>query len=497
MDAIENGELMIDFTAGPAIAEAEGTVLCVPVFADRNWGPGADTAAQSVGEQIDELLDVADFTGKLGQVAVLAGQRGFTTYAFVGLGEEADTEVIRQAAGWLGRSVKRVESVSTTFHLLDVEGAASAFAEGFELALYRFDRHRSEPQPAKVRKVEFVGGDGEAAAAAAQAAAPGLRGAMLTRDLINEPANNKSPETLAGIATRIAEERGLRIRVYEPDEFGNERFGGLAGVAAGADNPARLVELWYEPQNPRAFVALVGKGIVFDSGGLSLKPAASMEDMKTDMSGAAVVFGAVQAIAEAGLPVKVVGITPITENMPGGGATRPGDVLIARNGISIEVLNTDAEGRLVLADGLSLAAEYQPDVIVDVATLTGACVTALGEKIGGLWSNDQATAERILHASARTGERFWHMPLPLDYRKAMDSDVADIKNISGSRYGGAIYAALFLKEYVGETKWAHLDIAGPARWKEEEHYYLKGGSGFGVRTLLALAEDLATESQPT
>ena len=213
--------------------------------------------------------------------------------------------------------------------------------------------------------------------------------------------------------------------------------------------------------------------------------------MKTDMSGAAVVFGAVQSIAALGLPIKVLGITPITENMPGGNATRPGDVLIPRNGTSIEVLNTDAEGRLVLADGLSLAAEQEPDLIVDIATLTGACHVALGDKIAGLWSNDQDAAQRVLKASARTGERLWQMPLPADYRKAMDSDIADIKNISGGKYGGAIYAALFLAEYVGENPWVHLDIAGPARWTEEEHYQRKGGSGFGVRTLVALAEDMS------
>lgn len=279
--------------------------------------------------------------------------------------------------------------------------------------------------------------------------------------------------------------------MYEPGEFAAERFGALAGVAAGAHNPARMVELWYEPEEPKAFLVLVGKGIVFDSGGLSLKPAASMEDMKTDMSGAAVVFGAVQSIAALGLPIKVLGITPITENMPGGNATRPGDVLIPRNGTSIEVLNTDAEGRLVLADGLSLAAEQEPDLIVDIATLTGACHVALGDKIAGLWSNDQDAAQRVLKASARTGERLWQMPLPADYRKAMDSDIADIKNISGGKYGGAIYAALFLAEYVGENPWVHLDIAGPARWTEEEHYQRKGGSGFGVRTLVALAEDMS------
>ncbi len=483
---------MIDFRGGATI-ESGGRLLAVPVYADRTWGPGAAQAAGAIGDGLEGQLDLLDFTGKLGQVAIVpASGSPFATYAFVGLGDDVDLEVVRQAAGWLARSVSRIEEIATTMHLIDVDGAAAAFAEGFQLGLYRFDKYRSESEPPSVEAVVFVGDDGGAAAEAAAAAAPGIEGAMLTRDLINEPANGKSPETLAGIAAGIAGEYGLHIRVYEPSEFGDERFGGLMGVAAGAANPARMVELLYQPEDPKAFIALVGKGIVFDSGGLSLKPAANMEDMKTDMSGAAVVFGAMKAIASAGLPVKVLGITPITENMPGGSATRPGDVLVPRNGTSVEVLNTDAEGRLVLADGLSLAAERSPDLIVDVATLTGACVIALGEKIGGLWSNDDDAAEQVLRASARSGERFWRMPLPADYRKALDSTVADLKNISGSRYGGAIHAALFLKEYVGENRWVHLDIAGPARWKEEEHYLRKGGSGFGVRTLLALAEELAT-----
>lgn len=486
---------MIEICAGGTVEESEGKVLAVPVFGDRTWGPGAQVAVDAIGPGLDAHLDIQDFTGKLGQVVILSGKDGspFASYAFVGMGDEADTETVRQASGWLARSVSMVDETSTTLHMVEIDGAARAIAEGFQLALYRFDKHRSESKPSKATKLTFVGEGAEAARVSADDAAPSVAGAILTRDLINEPANGKSPEVLAGIAADLAQEHSLRIRVYEPDEFAAERFGGLAGVAAGAHNPARMVELWYEPENPKAFIALVGKGIVFDSGGLSLKPPKYMEDMKVDMSGAAVVFGAMKAIAGAGLPVKVLGITPLTENMPGGGATRPGDVLVPRNGKSIEVLNTDAEGRLVLSDGLCLAAEQNPDMIIDIATLTGACVVALGEKIAGLWSNDQDTADQVLRAAARTGERLWQMPLPADYRKALDSDVADMKNISGSRYGGSIHAALFLQEYAGENNWVHLDIAGPATWSEEEHYQRKGGSGFGVRSLVALAEDLAGE----
>jgi leucyl aminopeptidase len=234
---------------------------------------------------------------------------------------------------------------------------------------------------------------------------------------------------------------------------------------------------------------MVGKGVVFDSGGLSIKPADAMETMKTDMSGAAAVFGAMQAIAELRLPVRVLAIAPLTENMTGGAAMRPGDVLRARNGKTIEVLNTDAEGRLVLADGLSLAVEHHPDLVVDLATLTGACRIALGDEIAGLFGTSGG-AELVAEAAEAAGERVWVLPLPPDYRKKIDSDVADMKN-TGPRYGGAINAALLLKEFVGDTAWAHLDIAGPARSAEVEHYVTKGGTGFGVRTLVALARQMS------
>ncbi len=293
----------------------------------------------------------------------------------------------------------------------------------------------------------------------------------------------------------IAAEVGLTAKVLDEKQIVAERLGGLHGVSLGATNPPRLVELRYEPPGATAFLALVGKGIVFDSGGLSLKPADSMETMKTDMSGAAAVFAAMRTIAALKLPVRVVGIAPITENMPGGAALRPGDVLRARNGKTIEVLNTDAEGRLILADGLSLAAEMKPDLIVDLATLTGAISVALGEKIAGLFGTDGAT-ETVAVAAQAAGERVWRMPLPSDYRKNIDSEVADMKN-TGTKYGGAISAALLLKEFVGDVPWAHLDIAGPARSTEAEHYVAKGGTGFGVRTLVELARHMSGSAAPT
>ncbi len=487
---------MIEFLAGRAPADESGEALAVPVFEGRVWGPGGDWVAGELGDWLERFLDDVDFIGKAGEMAVVPTGGGipFRTVLLVGLGEEIDLEGIRRAAGSLGRRAVRVGDLAVTFHLLDVEGAARAFAEGFLLGQYRFDKYRSDPKPVLTERVRFVGDDGDAAVAEARTGACIAEAVTLVRDLVNEPASGKSPQDMAALAERLGSEKGVRVVVHDENAIRSGGFGGLLGVSAGAHRPPRLVEFWYEPPGARGFMAIVGKGIVFDSGGLSLKSADAMEAMKTDMAGAAAVYGAVQAVASLGLPVRLLGIAPLTENMPGGGATRPGDVLAVRNGKTIEVLNTDAEGRLVLADALALAAESAPEVIVDLATLTGACHVALGDKIAGLWSTDDSWRDRVLAAASRAGERVWPMPLPDDYRKNIDSEIADMKN-TGGRYGGAINAALLLREFVGSVPWIHLDVAGPARWPEDEHYQTKGGSGFGVRTLVCFAEDLASRDR--
>jgi leucyl aminopeptidase len=415
-----------------------------------------------------------------------SGDVPFGSVVFVGLGADLGAEELRRAAGSAGVATMRCRRVVTTLHQAGGEGGVEAVALGFLLGQYRFDELRSEKKPSLTESLHFAGASDLAGAERARVVADAV---MLARDLVNTPAGDKPPVRMAEIAAEIAERTGMSLTAYGLEECIAEGFGGLLGVNAGSVQPPRMVVLRHEPESPRAFLALVGKGIVFDSGGLSLKPAQAMETMKTDMSGAAAVFGAMQAIATLQLPVKVVGIAPITENMPSGSATRPGDVLRARNGKTIEVMNTDAEGRLVLADGLSLAAEEEPDLIVDLATLTGACMVALGEKIAGLFGTGDAP-DRVREAAEAAGERVWPMPMPADYRKLIDSDVADMKN-SGPRYGGAINAALLLKEFVGEVPWAHLDIAGPARSTDAEHYVQKGGTGFGVRTVVELAERLS------
>ncbi len=481
---------MIEINAGGPVAEASADVLVVPVLGDRNWGPGADWVADQLGDFLTDYLDEIDFEGKPGAVASLPvrDRLPFKRVLLVGLGQDPDAEQVRQGSGSAGKKVTRDASVATTLHL--VGGWPVAVLEGLLLSQYRFDKYRTEKKPSKLEQVTLLDIDEATAAAAAFRATIVADAVNLARDLINEPPSAQPPSTLVKIAYRLAGEVDLDITVFDPDNFEDERFGGLIGVAAGSHQPAAMIVMRHEPPDPKGHIAIVGKGIVFDSGGLSLKPPAGMESMKTDMSGAAVVMATMQAIGALKIPVRVVGVAPVTENMPGGGAQRPGDVLTPRNGKTVEVLNTDAEGRLVLADALSLVAEEEPDLIVDAATLTGACPVALGEKIAGLWGNTDEAIERVKSAAAEAGESVWHMPLPSFYRKNIDSDIADMKN-TGPRYGGSINAALFLKEFVGDVPWAHLDIAGPARWPDDEHYQVKGGSGFGVRTLIRLIEKAA------
>jgi len=485
---------MTEITTGPEAADGSGDALVVGATAGRDLGAHAawlNGAMPWLGGHLEQ----AEFDGKPGQKAVITtgGAIPYATLVVVGLGEDPGAERVRRAAGSGGRATTRAVKVATTLHA-GLGGDAGDAALGFLLGQYTFHRHKSEQKPTLTETLVLAGASDDDLAAVRRSEVV-AEGVMMARDLINEPAMEKSPAVLASIASEMAAEVGLRIDVLDEAQIEEMGLGGLRGVSLGAANPPRLVRMWHEPEDPKAFLAIVGKGIVFDSGGLSIKPASGMEDMKTDMSGAAAVFGAMRAIARLGLPVRVVGIAPLTENMPGGAALRPGDVLKARNGKTIEVLNTDAEGRLVLADGLSLAVEEGPDLIVDMATLTGACHVALGDHIAGLFGTDAATSA-VADAAETAGERVWRLPLPSDYRKQIDSEIADMRNTGKTRWGGAITAALLLKEFAGDGAWAHLDIAGPARSTDAQHYIPKGGTGFGVRTMVALAERMASDGWP-
>jgi leucyl aminopeptidase len=315
----------------------------------------------------------------------------------------------------------------------------------------------------------------------------------LVRDLVNTAPADLFPADLAAAAEQVAAAHGLGVQVLDETDLAKEGFGGILAVGMGSAHPPRLVRLEYTHPDAAGTVVFVGKGITFDSGGLSLKPSKSMETMKADMSGAAAVLGAVQAIAEIGTAVNVVGYLTIAENMPGGGAQRPSDVITIYGGKTVEVLNTDAEGRLVMADGLVRSGADGPSLLVDVATLTGAQTVALGTRTAGVMASDDSLAAGIADAARRAGEAMWPMPLPEDLRKGLDSTVADIANVSGDRSGGMLVAGLFLREFVpAGVRWAHLDIAGPAYNDGGPYGYVaKGGTGAAVRTLVQIAADVA------
>ncbi len=459
-------------------------VLGVPVFAGR-------TSPDGTGASLDwAWLAERNFEGKVGEAVSLPADDGSTIVALgVGPADKVSAETLRKAAAAFVRTAWRDTRAATTLLAaapsdLDPRLAAQALVEGALLASYKFTTYKSSPKGCRLESLAVVG-TGDDAGRGVDRGARVAAAVAFARDLVNEPAGTMTPRRLAEIAAQVAEDEGLTFSVLDEVAIVNEGLGGLAGVAQGSDEPARLIELVYEPAGEaQATIALVGKGITFDSGGLSIKTAEGMETMKTDKSGAAAVLAAMSAIPSLAPNVKVVAIIPASENMPGGSAIKPGDVLKIRNGKTVEVLNTDAEGRLVLADGLSLAVESGADVILDLATLTGACIVALGRKIAGLMGNDKAWMDKVQQAAERAGESVWQLPLPDEYRKLIDSEVADVKNIGGGRYAGALTAGLFLKEFVGDVAWAHLDIAGPARSEDDEGYVTKGGTGFGVRTIL-------------
>jgi leucyl aminopeptidase len=376
----------------------------------------------------------------------------------------------------------------------DRVAAAQALAEGAALGAYKFLRYKQKSDTPALERFVVLSKKDTAVQQGLDRGVAVAAAVAWARDLVNEPAGAMTPTQLSEEARRAAEQGGLDIEVLDEVEIANQGLGGLLGVSLGSDQPPRLVKMTYTPKGKATgTVALVGKGITFDSGGLSLKTADGMETMKTDMSGAAAVIGAMSVLRAAGVQTKVIGFVPTTENMPGPKAIKPGDVLKIRNGKTVEVLNTDAEGRLILADGLSLAAEEKPDAVIDLATLTGACVVALGMKIAGLMGNDDPWIGQVRTAANRAGELMWHLPLPEEYRKDLDSEIADLKNITGGRGGGALTAGLFLSEFTGDIPWVHLDIAGPARASSDDGYIGKGGTGFGVRTLV---EVLSTFEKP-
>lgn len=470
------------------------------------------------------------FTAERGQTLLLSQSPGTPTLLAVGIGDPtaSDDEAWRRAAAAgvrAARGSRAILLVTLPSTVIELR-LGEAIATGAYLALHRTDLKSSEPRPSlEVLDVALFAPGGvslQASESLSEGLANGLavaRAVALTRDLVNRVPSELTPRRLAAsLLRRLEKAANVEATVWREARIEEERLGGLLGVARGSSEAPRLLLATYDPARPvqhdeepasrsprkyiepedpapaaaaqPAHVILVGKGVTFDSGGLSLKTATGMTTMKTDMTGAAVVMAAILACSELGVKAKVTAIAPMTENMPGGAAMKPGDVLTARDGTTIEVLNTDAEGRLILADALTLAVERKPDAIIDVATLTGAAVVALGSSMGAVMGNDQALIDEVLAAAKIAGEPMWQLPLVADYEGQLDSDIADLKNIGSPGEAGSITAGLFLKRFVGEVPWAHLDIAGPARADKDEGYTAKGGTGFSLRTLLTYLRSL-------
>ncbi|MFD0119166.1 leucyl aminopeptidase [Streptomyces sp. NPDC058320] len=469
--------------------------------------PGAEAVDKAFDGKLAAVLETLGASGGEGEVTKLPAPSGFKAPVVlaVGLGpvpekdETYDAEALRRAAGAAARALAGAKKAAFALPVED-SGDAGAIAEGALLGTYSFDAYKESAQDGKkngkapLAEIALLGAKprDKAFKAAVERAIAVTEELNRARDLVNTPPNDLTPEAFAAVASAAAKEHGIKVQILDEKALAKGGFGGILGVGAGSEAPPRLVKLSYTSSKADKHLAFVGKGITYDSGGISLKPAGHNETMKCDMAGAAAVFAAVVAAARLGLKVNVTGWLALAENMPSGSATRPGDVLRMYSGKTVEVLNTDAEGRLVLADAIAKASEETPDAIVDVATLTGAMMLALGNRTFGIMANDDAFRTSIHEVAEEVGEPSWPMPLPSDLRKGMDSATADIANM-GERMGGGLVAGLFLQEFVGEgITWAHLDIAGPA-FNEggASGYTPKGGTGSAVRTLVRLAERTA------
>lgn len=523
-------------TMGPPTLDGiDADLLGVTVRPGGEPSGAAGHVDEWLGGALARCLEEGSFRAEADEVQLFApGDRGRPAVVAVGVGEgDLDAERVRRAAGSVSREARRRGAEALAFAVppdagRDPADAVRAAAVGVTLGDWSFDGLRGSDaakgwrrNPRPSRAVLFAGGSrgGDGAVGERTGAADDLDGAAargrkiaeaqnFARDLAFQPANVVTPQHLAGRARDLAERHGgLEAEVWGPERLRKEGFGALLAVARGSEEPPRFIRLTYLPpgapeRTPPSggtgdgsdtvpTYVLAGKGVTFDAGGISLKPSEGMGDMKYDMSGAAAVLGALRAAAELSLPVRVVGLVPATENLPSGDALKPADVIRGVSRKSIEIISTDAEGRLILSDTLSHAATYRPDAVVDVATLTGGCIVALGHHAAGLLTDDDALADALIGAGERTGERLWRLPLWDAYREQLDSEIADVKN-TGGKGASTVTAAWFLKEFVGSYRWAHLDIAGTAWAEKASPVQPEGATGFGVRLL---AEWLLTESR--
>jgi leucyl aminopeptidase len=493
--------------ASPHLVEADAIVIGVTKEAGGALPvPGTKDVDGALGGTLAQTLATLGATGEAGEVTRIptGGRLAAPLIAVVGMGAAGgddsafDPEALRRAAGAAVRALlagRHHGSAADMRIALALPARdpveVGAVALGGLLGGYAFRRYRTEPSPSASLTVLAQAGGAAPAAKRAQVLADAV---SLVRDLVNTGPSDLVPVMFAARAEQVAADGGIAITVLDSGALAEGGYGGILGVGQGSVNPPRLVRLEHAPEGAARTLVLAGKGITFDSGGLSLKPAKSMESMKSDMSGAAAVLGAMQAIAALRLPVRVVGYLPIAENMPSGTAQRPSDVLTMFGGTTVEVTNTDAEGRLVLADVLAASAADSPDILIDVATLTGAQVVALGPLVGAVMANDDSLRDAVVDAARRAGEAMWPMPLPAELAKGLESPIADLVNLpADSRGGGMLIAGLFLQEFVPSgVRWAHLDIAGPAFNESGPHGYTpKGGTGAATRTMVQIAQDMA------
>jgi leucyl aminopeptidase len=492
-------------SAKPASAACD--LLVIGVFEGAVETPAVRQVDAALHGHLSVHLKDEEFTGAEGSLLSIHshGKIPARKVVLLGLGKPAafSAERLRRATG---RAVKIASSgkaglmaLSLPLKKLGAQDAVQTCVEGAWLATYTFDRYKKDDGKKKKKVLETLTllHEGLSAAAIRNGEALGTltsEAAGRARDLVNTPSLDMTPKAVAAEAEKISKASSGRVKLKTFDRTALEKMGcgGILGVAQGSMHEPYMIHFKYSPKGrAKKRIVLVGKGVTFDSGGLSLKPADSMMDMKIDMAGAAAVVGVFSVLSRLNLPLEIHGIAALVENMPSATAIRPGDIVKTMSGKTIEILNTDAEGRVILADALFYGTKQKPDMMIDLATLTGACMVALGHDVAGLMSTDKKLTQRLLAASERTGEAAWELPLVPEYAEMVKSRHADVKNITGGRYGGAITAGLFLKEFVGETPWTHLDIAGPA-YNERDYpdYRAWGASGFGVRLLLDFLRSL-------
>jgi len=495
--------LKIKVIAGD-ITQIEADAIVVKLFEGEQPGDATAVMDKALGGAITRLIENGGIKGKFGEISLIhtLGNLPSGIVSVVGLGERQDftLDKMRKAAGEFCRSLRKLNchKIATALHGADIddidpEALGEAIVEGSLLGLYNFANYK-KPEYEDIKEILIVERDKDKVPSLERGIRRGsvmVEATSLARDMINEPANYMTPSRMAEVAKEIADKGKLEINVFDSNEIKTMGMEALLGVSKGSEQAPKLITLSYKgDENSKNTIGFVGKGITFDSGGISIKPSKDMDQEKADMSGGAAVVAALSAIAQLKPKINVVGIIPTAENLPSGSALKPGDVVKAMNGKTIEVKDTDCEGRLILADALSYAVKQGLSPLVDLATLTGSCGVALGTEYGGALSNNQELMDKVFKAAGRAGEKFWQLPLPEEYKEQLKSEIADIKNIGGA-YGGTITAALFLSEFVDNTPWVHLDIAYTALSSKESGYLMKGATGMGVRTLVELALAMA------